>query len=853
MSGGQAASCRAYRGAAFLGVALTALLCAPTGAARAQVSPPVPEVVPADPSFLQSATTLLAHGKLDEAVALAEQRGAVDPEARAILARVALRRGRVEEALALLTPAAAQDPTGQAALELALLQRDRGRHEEALGLLGPIAAAGAGAGDVAAIVRVARAAAALGEFRQANQLFRRASRAAGGNPAVETAWGELFLEKHNHEDAARSFGEALKGDPEWAPAHAGLARALMDGNPPAAAGAAARALAIDPTMEDALLTQAHLQIDAGKRAEARALVRRALEANPASLAARALLAALARVDDRAAEFDAEVARLLEANPRYAAAYDTASDLLARAYRFEEAVALGRKAVDTDPSNAAVMARLGLNLMRTGDEVEARRSLDAAFRIDPYDVVTYNLLALLDTLDDFETVEEPPFTFRFHKSEAAVLKEYAPGLAREAVSALAKRYSFTPRGPILVEIFPRHDDFAVRTLGLPGLLGALGACFGRVVTMDSPKARPPNTFSWQATLWHELAHVFTLQMSKQRVPRWLTEGISVYEEGRARPEWGREMDVAFARAWRDGRVIPLAELNEGFTRPETIALAYYQASLLVEHLVKLRGDAALIALVTAYGDGLDDEAALQRAANLSMVSLQGSFDAALKTRFEKLAHVLREVAGLKTASEPGALATLAAQHPDSFAVQMTLGKALADAGDRAGAVAAYERAAALVPQAAGPESPRARLAALAESHGDHARAVRELTALTAVDHTSVDAARRLLAAAERTGDAAAARAAATRVVALDPFDSAAHTALGRAALHDGDHAAAAREFRAALNTGPADSAAAHCDLGEAYFAAGRQADAKREALASLDVAPLFERAQELLLRTVEVRR
>ena len=65
---------------------------------------------------------------------------------------------------------------------------------------------------------------------------------------------------------------------------------------------------------------------------------------------------------------------------------------------------------------------------------------------------------------------------------------------------------------------KHDDFAVRTAGLPGLIGALGVCFGRVVTMDSPHARPGD-FQWEATLWHELTHVITLQMSNSRVPRW----------------------------------------------------------------------------------------------------------------------------------------------------------------------------------------------------------------------------------------------------------------------------------------------------------------------------------------------
>ena len=118
----------------------------------------------------------------------------------------------------------------------------------------------------------------------------------------------------------------------------------------------------------------------------------------------------------------------------------------------------------------------------------------------------------------------------------------------------------------MEIFPDHDDFAVRNLGLPGMIGALGACFGRVVTLDSPRARPPGTFSWQATLWHELTHVVTLQMSKQRIPRWLTEGISVYEEGQKRPEWGRDMEVTFAKAMDKGKVLRLSDLNAGFTRP-----------------------------------------------------------------------------------------------------------------------------------------------------------------------------------------------------------------------------------------------------------------------------------------------
>ncbi len=169
-----------------------------------------------------------------------------------------------------------------------------------------------------------------------------------------------------------------------------------------------------------------------------------------------------------------------------------------------------------------------------------------------------------------------------------MRQSAPQLARAALDALSKRWEFTPKGPILVEMFPKHDDFAVRTLGLPGMLGALGACFGRVVTLDSPKAREPGTFNWGETLWHEMAHVITLQLSNNRLPRWLSEGTSVFEERRARDDWGREMDLPFTRAIDRGQVIKLRELNSGFTNPETISLSYYQASLVVEHIVEVHG-------------------------------------------------------------------------------------------------------------------------------------------------------------------------------------------------------------------------------------------------------------------------
>ena len=801
--------------------------------------------------FAKAARQAIAQGREREAEAMARSRGATDSAAAAVLGYLAVRHGRYDEAIQILEPAASAEPLGDAALELGILQQRLGRAEAAARLLSPLTRPQAGVPDTETLLRAARAAQALGRAQEANALYRGAA-ATGSDPEVEAAWGSLFVETYNAPEALRAFQQAVRLDTNWAPAHLGLARVVAEENPPAAAAAATRAVEIDPLLAAGHLFLADLDLDNSRYDAALERINRVLAFNASHLEARAMLAAIAYVRDDRAAFDAEVKRILDINPAYGEVYRAAADLAARNYRFEEAVVLAHQAVRLDPTSSRAHAELGLHLMRTGDEVEARRSLERAWSRDRFNRVTYNLLTVLDRLDKFTVVRDGDVTFKFHPDEAPVLREYALPLTRDALRTLSEKYQFTPTGPIIVEIFPVHDDFAVRTLGLPGMIGALGACFGRVVTLDSPKARPPGTFSWQATLWHELAHVITLQMSNQRVPRWLTEGISVYEEGRARPEWGRDMEIPFAVALERGETLKLKDLNAGFTKPETIALAYYQASLLVDHIVSTHGEAALRTLLRAYGSGVDGDAAITKALGVSIEQLQGSFDKFVEPRFAKLRAALRPgltAAARETVKEIDGLREAAIKSPDSYDAQLALGRALAAAKDPA-AFAPLERASALVPMATGDDSPHALMARLAEDLGDTSRAIREYRALLEHDHAAVEPARRLAAIVAKVGDDDAAALAHQRIVAIDPFDAEGHTGLGRLALKNKDVATAMREFKAALALGPADRAAAHCDLGETYLLAGMAVDAKTEALAALEIAPSFERAQELLLKAVE---
>jgi len=807
------------------------------------------------PTGLPTLVRALNEGRYDEVSSLAEKLDQQDPAVAALVARAAIARGRYPQAEALLRPIAERQPTSDAALELGLLMKMLGR-PEAEALLTRVATHADVANDAAGLVRGARALRALGQFRRANEAFREASSVAPRDPAVNSAWGELFLEKYNRSEALKSFQVALKDDAKWVPALLGSARALEDEDPPQAVAIAKHILEINPSESAVHVFLAQQAADAGRRDEARQALQKALDVNPSSLEAHALLGALAYVEDKKAEFESEVGKALAIAPNYGEAYRVAGELAAHNYRFDEAVDLTRRGLALDKDNSRILGDLGTHLLRTGDEPGARTVLEQSFKIDPFDVVTFNLLQTMDTLDKFVTVRDGDLIFRMQKDEAPVLGDYAVALAHQALDTLAKRYMFTPKGPILIEIFPKHDDFAVRNVGLPGMIGALGACFGRVVTMDSPHAVPPGQFQWEATLWHELAHVVTIQMSNQRVPRWLTEGISVYEEKLHRADWARGMDVAFAGMLNRGETLKLRDLNAAFTDPRTISLAYFQASLLVDYLVQTFGDEGLHKLLRAYGRGLDTEPALKDSLDTDFDRLQTGFDAAMEQTFGKLRAALQVPKDLKDLPKMplDALSTVAAEHTGSYPVQMSYGMALRKAGRADEALKVFERAAELVPIATGGDSPNAQIADIALEKKDTPRAIAALQALMSADFDNVELARKVASLMQDAGitEPSRLRPVYERITAVDPFDADAHARLGRFAMQANQGDVAIREFKAVVALGPVDRASAYTDLAESYLKSGKRADARKQTLLALEIAPSYERAQTLLLQLTEAR-
>ena len=369
-------------------------------------------------------------------------------------ARAAINHGQYADAEGVLKPVAAKAPTGDAALELGLLYQMLGRGAEARALLDPIAALAVGprttAGDYA---RLGRAARATGNMQLANDAYRLATEHAPKDPAMETGWGELFLQTHDSTEALKSFQAALALDETFIPAQLGLAETLADANPPEAAKRAEAVLARDPDSVRAHLLLAGLELDKSNRDGAKAEIAKAKAINPVSLDTLALSGAVAYVEDRQSDFEAETAAALKINPHLSDAYRVAAEQAASNYRFDEAVALNRRALTIDPNDVRTHAALGTHLLRTGDEQEARDHLETAFKSDPYDRMTYNLLKMMDGLDKFEVIRDGDLIIKLDSKEAPVMREFVGPLAQRALEQYEKKYNFTPKGPILIEMFP----------------------------------------------------------------------------------------------------------------------------------------------------------------------------------------------------------------------------------------------------------------------------------------------------------------------------------------------------------------------------------------------------------------
>ena len=360
----------------------------------------------------------------------------------------------------------------------------------------------------------------MGNFHDANSLFSEATRANPNNLEAHTLWGDLFLEKYNASDAERSYQEALDVNGRYVPALVGIANVVGDER------ALQRALAINPNSIPAMETYGQLLMLNGREDEAMDYFERVLALNPESLKTLSVLASKAALEERSDEYADYLAQVEAFSPNNPIFLGNVADTFGNNYLFDEAVEFARAAIAADSQYWQGYTLLGSNLIRLGEEEEGKANLEIGYENDPFNVMTSNMLKVFDTLETYTTQESAHFKVHMSQNDADILWPYLEPLLEEGWDTLTAKYGFEPEGPILIEVFEKSEDFAVRSVGLPDIGPLVGICFGKVITLISPDTLSAN---WQEIVWHEFMHVITLQMTGNRMPRWLSEGISVYEE------------------------------------------------------------------------------------------------------------------------------------------------------------------------------------------------------------------------------------------------------------------------------------------------------------------------------------
>lgn len=796
---------------------------------------------------------LLETGRYDEVVE-------VGGSAAAAADRVGLahwRRGRLEEARAAFERAmAAGGPDSLvAALHLAELEYDRGHRAAAMARFDRFidvynGASGHTSRQLAAIATAARFVGVTNPqlFKDAVRVYGEAIAADPDNIAARAALGNLLLEKYNNAEARAVFSEALERRPAHPGALLGMARSLHFDGERGALENAQRALESNSNLVAARVFLARLYLESEDYAGARQEVEGALTVDPGSPDALSVLAAAHHLAGDGAAFQRASQRALQRNPSYAELYNTLADLSARNRLYHAAVRFAGRAVQLDSLSWRGWGLLGLNQLRIGDIETGRASLERSFAGDPYNVWIKNTLDLADTFTEYEVVETERFRLVLHREEAGALSLYMTDLAEEAYERLAARYDYRPATPIRVEVYPRHADFSVRTVGLAGM-GALGVSFGPVIAMDSPSARAIGSFNWGSTLWHELAHTFHLGMTEHRVPRWVSEGLAVHEERGARDGWGGDVSPGFLHAYRSGRLLPVSDLNDGFVRPEypeQIGYSYYQASLVFELIEREWGFGAIRRMLTAFRDGATSGQAIERVLGMSPEAFDRRFDEYFKQRFAGALVALGEAEEDGPPRSVSEAVRRADRGQNSFRAQLLAGGMLYEAGQAAEAVAYLERAAQLFPGYAGPDSPYWYLGRIYSDRGDHARAADVLGRMVAINENHYEAHVLLADVHEAMGDSAAAAETLTRALFVYPLDVSIHRRV--AGIHEGlgSWGEAVRARRAVVALRPVDVADAHYRVAYALYRSGDVTSARREVLRALEVAPNYTEALDLLL-------
>lgn len=721
-----------------------------------------------------------------------------------------------------------------------------------------------------------------GAFHDANTVFDEAEAASNQTPdapvfdRILKTRAHMFLEKYAAEEAITTFELILHRD-SWDPdALAGSARVYVDSlqfGP--ASRSATEALQVNPHHAQAHAVLARVALIEGRREEARErITKHVLSVNPVHTEGLAVLAglAIAEFDTKGYAHSRDAAMSL--NAKGGSFYKDLADILGFLHLYPEADEILREGALRDPENPYIHAARGLNLLRLGDEITGRKELKLAWKKDPFNERTRNTLDLYDRLEP----EDPDVDRTYSVKQVGSLTVRLPDVDREFIEPVLTRsvrwsageldtaYHTTSKN-LRLEFFADPQDFSIRTVGVPSL-GAVAVCFGPVITFIGPYQ---GVFNIENIIRHELSHTYAIKLSRGRVPRWFTEGLSEWESELADPAWARESAALLLSARRANKLRKLAELELAFIRaesPQMMEVAYSTAAYAVRYLGTTYGRDKLIEILKGYGRGEHTDALFKLNFGKDLATVEGEFEtwffaqldakvtgwspARSQDKADKRDKLFASASTqLEGGDLPGAMhqleSLITTKGGDGFAPRMLLARLLMKSAKPAAATRHLEAARKFHQESV---EPLVLLAQLARDSGRAVAEAKHLRAALAIDGDSFEPAARLVMLGLVGSDAQATRVGLRRAEGIAPLHP---LALAARALQTSNKAHAKRLTERAVKAlqrvegGPADTLVV---VALAAHAIGDKATAAKLATAAIKLGKLPSAATKRLQQLVK---
>jgi tetratricopeptide (TPR) repeat protein len=294
----------------------------------------------------------------------------------------------------------------------------------------------------------------------------------------------------------------------------------------------------------------------------------------------------------------------------------------------EALSYAQHAAAIAPDSPDAIAMLGFVQFASDHTPDAIRSWKKSLSLRP-DATVSQYLARAEressAESDFSQRESSHFNLHFEgKDTSETFRRDLLATLDSEYDDLARDLGYSPHNNIAVTLYTQQAFFDVTRA--PAWSGAINDGKLRIPVSGMQSVTP----ELARILKHELTHSFVSQMSSNRCPTWLNEGIAQIEEGKSSASYGRQLAQLFSA----GNEIPLNILEGSFmsfSAPEATA-AYAESLAVTEYVRDAHGMSEIARILERLSQGSSTEAALRTTVHVDYRQLRDEMSRQLKEKY-----------------------------------------------------------------------------------------------------------------------------------------------------------------------------------------------------------------------------